>query len=416
MEKSPRPDPSDPVRVLYLVYYGFEKTVIESQVITPASKLSGLGVAVHLLFLEDFTDWVLLRWRKKRRSLRGLPATFLPRIPRNFLYGNTLMTGLVIFATSLCRGRLVVHARGFQGAESVLPIKKLCPAVRIICDARGIESEEYDLHVRFCRKRPPNPIETSWKRRLESVERDAISRADAIFSVSRPMKDFFAKRDGIGSGEKWHYVPCAVDVSSFELALSRRDQMRETHGMRDRKVILYSGSLTSWQTPQQLLKIIQAYRKIDASVFFLGLTTENLLLKRLLVEAGLKSEDFLITRTDLEGMANWLTCGDIGLLIREDNVVNRYACPTKFAEYLASGLHVLSTPAVLDVARIIRDEKVGTIAEAIEPAESELKESLRSAAGRGRIERSVAVARKYLDWSIYLPEIADCYRFLAKGD
>jgi len=36
-------------------------------------------------------------------------------------------------------------------------------------------------------------------------------------------------------------------------------------------------------------------------------------------------------------MGRALACGDVGILLREENPVNASACPTKFAEYLACG-------------------------------------------------------------------------------
>jgi hypothetical protein len=74
--------------IYHFLYYGYEKTVIDSQVITPALLLGKEGLAVHLIVMED--------WSKRRLfSLppfaKSLTAIALPRVPRNFLWLNTLM-------------------------------------------------------------------------------------------------------------------------------------------------------------------------------------------------------------------------------------------------------------------------------------------------------------------------------------
>ena len=44
--------------IYHFLYYGYEKTVIDSQVITPALLLAKEGVSVHLIVMED--------WQKRR--------------------------------------------------------------------------------------------------------------------------------------------------------------------------------------------------------------------------------------------------------------------------------------------------------------------------------------------------------------
>jgi glycosyltransferase involved in cell wall biosynthesis len=60
---------------------------------------------------------------------------------------------------------------------------------------------------------------------------------------------------------------------------------------------------------------------------------------------------------------NYLAVGDLGLLLRERNSVNRVASPVKFAEYLACGLPVLVSPGVGDFSHFVCAEHVGYVLE-----------------------------------------------------
>ncbi len=53
--------------------------------------------------------------------------------------------------------------------------------------------------------------------------------------------------------------------------------------------------------------------------------------------------------------------GDIGLLPRENKVLNHVSSPTKFGEYLASGVPVVLSPNVMDAAQIVHKKGVGCV-------------------------------------------------------
>ena len=60
-----------------------------------------------------------------------------------------------------------------------------------------------------------------------------------------------------------------------------------------------------------------------------------------------------------------LASGDYGLLLREDNATNRTAAPTKFAEYCAAGVPVVTTPYVGDVTRLVDAHNIGIVIEPV---------------------------------------------------
>ena len=54
-----------------------------------------------------------------------------------------------------------------------------------------------------------------------------------------------------------------------------------------------------------------------------------------------------------------LSAADFGLLLRENNIVNNVASPTKFAEYLMAGLPVIISNGIGDFSYFVRFKNVG---------------------------------------------------------
>ena len=108
-------------------------------------------------------------------------------------------------------------------------------------------------------------------------------------------------------------------------------------GLEDRLVVIYSGAIDQWHTPEAIVELFKLIKSIEPGSFFLGLTTDPQRLRRVLYEKGINDSDGRALAVSFEQIGEILACGDIGLLIREEHLLNRYSCPTKFAEYLAGG-------------------------------------------------------------------------------
>ena len=369
------------------------------------------------MFLEGVRTWALGRLKSKKEMLvgLGLPATFYPRAPRNVLRLNTLTMSRFL-APALAAGPVVVHARGLQGAHCLLPLRRRHPNLRILCDVRGIEWAEYELDIVHRKGRSLTVAEKWWMRSLSRIEHEAVRGSDGVLCVSRSMIPYLSGVSGV-STDKFSYVPCAVDVEKFQAAQARRDEVRRALGVGDRPVLVYAGSLSAWQIPETLIDVAARAIQLRPDAVFLGITTEPESLAALARRAGIPDANVICRRVPHADVAAHLSAGDISLLLREDNVVNRYACPTKFAEYLACGLHVLATPSVNEAAETIRETGAGTLLPTLaagEARDAALREALSRAADANRVARSVAAAGRYA-WARHLPTLKKWYRELASG-
>jgi glycosyltransferase involved in cell wall biosynthesis len=395
---------SPPVKTLYVHFipHGYEKTVIDSQVVVPALKLQSENIPVHLLFLEAPSEF--LSRQSLYRRISGLAHTVLPRAPRNLFWFNTFLVGFFLMIKSRGASRIVLHVRGLQGAAWMLPLKRVFKSLRIICDVRGVEAEEYAYTAVRDKKGRLGLIDRLWFDRLHLIARRALLHSHVKFCVSKAMLRHLQEWVAATDKDKWEYIPCAVDVRRFSSAVSKRNEGRRALGIDDRLVAVYAGAFRGWQMPVETVECFKRMKEKDPKMFFLCLTPDVDEFKKLLKDSGVSEQDALVRHVPHQEIENMMACGDIGLLLREESPVNAYSCPTKFSEYLACGLFVVTTPAIRDIADLIAKETVGALADVDWDATLRLARQTDH-----RIRKSVACAQTYYDWDRFVPLIKKWY-------
>jgi glycosyltransferase involved in cell wall biosynthesis len=112
---------------------------------------------------------------------------------------------------------------------------------------------------------------------------------------------------------------------------------------------------------------------------------------------------------------------DVGLLIRGDDLVNRVAAPTKFAEYLACGLPVVVSRGVGDTESVVRTYGVGYVIEGLsDESISEVAQQIVNDRDRLNSEQSklrcAQVAENLHSWSSQLEALLGAYRHAEQPD
>jgi hypothetical protein len=203
----------------------------------------------------------------------------------------------------------------------------------------------------------------------------------------------------------WDHVPCAVSVDRFAAALPKRESLRTDLDIWKQLVVTYAGGNRLWQGIDVIARVFADIRRLEPEALFLGLTHEEKALRAAFEKEGIPASALRLRSVPYDRIQDFLVCADIGLLIRDHHPLNRYACPTKFAEYLASGLHVLTTNSIIDIASLVTSENVGTVM----TGPDDLRRAVEEAQRPDRAARSVDCARRHLDWSVHIPKIKRAY-------
>jgi hypothetical protein len=85
-------------------------------------------------------------------------------------------------------------------------------------------------------------------------------------------------------------------------------------------------------------------------------------------DAGLPDDRVRVLRAPHSEVVGWLNASDAGILLRERHPVNAVASPTKFAEYLLTGLPVVINDGIGDYSDFVARRDVGVLIDERDPA------------------------------------------------
>jgi len=186
-----------------------------------------------------------------------------------------------------------------------------------------------------------------------------IRRAKLVLCISRPAADLLSKNYGRKDA---FVIPSAVDEKRFTDSRSQRTRIRRSLGFSEKDLVLvYSGGLARHQMLPELLKLWSSLQDMEGLHYLLLLNQRP--------EPGqLPDLDDLIStgRVTIKNLRReevpvYLAAADVGFLIREIHPLNAVASPVKFAEYLASGLAVVTSPCLGEVSRLVKDRRLGIL-------------------------------------------------------
>ncbi|MDP2703868.1 MAG: glycosyltransferase family 4 protein [bacterium] len=133
-------------------------------------------------------------------------------------------------------------------------------------------------------------------KRFFSLTEGAVRYAKAITVNSGYTKSHFYKLFGRGYSKVTHLIPGGVDVSAFP-AQKNLEGFDETYGMKDKRVVLFTGRLISHKGVRYLVK---AAKDIRGEVFVVGDGPERPYLESLVRKIGLSNVHLVGYKTESE--------------------------------------------------------------------------------------------------------------------
>ena len=407
-------------KLIYLVYDGLETSVFSSQVLALIRKLNSKNLDIDLIIFNSIKKiWCYHNlYRQEQHQIRKelkINVILLPRITRNLFFINSIMFFFCLLKYIIVGRPLVIHARNTEGTAVALFTRYFTKQVRIICDYRGVGAEEYLYRQSPHSKKRKNLIINLVYRHFKKTEGAALQKADYIFCVSDTLKKYTQEQYHI-KNTKISVIPCCINPNIFQFNSTLRKTMRKKLNLENKIVIVYNGTMKKWQLPLKMIEIFRIIKKQVKSAVFLIITQEQKIIKKYLISSGLQAKkDYLIFTVPPEKIAGYLMSGDVGLLLREDNLLNNVAFPTKFAEYLACGNLILTSPAVSDIKNLVIRYQLGAVIDNLDSNHS-ISTSIRECLDFLMAEKEAIkirlsrTSRDFLSWDKYLPEIIKNYQ------
>jgi glycosyltransferase involved in cell wall biosynthesis len=120
--------------------------------------------------------------------------------------------------------------------------------------------------------------------------------------------------------------------------------------------------LGGWYLTDEMAGLMAVARQEDASTFSTVLTQSppEMIIRRLSA-LGMSESDYLVKKVSPEDVPRYLKAADFAVSLIKPCYSKISSSPTKIAEYLASGLPVISNAGIGDLDDVIAEDNVGVI-------------------------------------------------------
>ena len=171
----------------------------------------------------------------------------------------------------------------------------------------------------------------------EAFEFFTLKYSAFIFFVSDRMLDHYKNKYSY-SKDNYFIMPCfnkQLNHSSFEVT-----------GKYTRPTFVYAGKMSKWQCIERTLGVFKIIESEIPSAHLSLLTSDREEAFRLLAKYRIKNAE--VKFCSLNDIDIELSKFKYGFILREDDIVNRVATPTKMSTYLANGVIPVYTDVIDD--------------------------------------------------------------------
>ncbi|NRP30880.1 MULTISPECIES: hypothetical protein [unclassified Aliiroseovarius] len=177
---------------------------------------------------------------------------------------------------------------------------------------------------------------------LNEVEDQIVRRFDKLIVVAPRMIEHLEVKTGVSLHAKASVLPIFADESFFKPL--HKEYFKRELGLDGKIVFLYSGGMQRYQCIEETIVWFQALSARIPNAFFLMFTPEPKV-------AGQRAEAIMgelpgnirIASVDQANLADHMSAADFGFVLREPELLNAVASPTKAVEYLARGVRLICT-------------------------------------------------------------------------
>lgn len=316
------------MKKIYFVLFQEEiNGVIKSQVFETISFFEELGFDCVVLMISP-----LRLFFKTKKLIIGtrLNIIVIPNIRSSLKFPEFLIKILIRPQESD-----IYIGRGVFAANLITKFKNN----KTIYDGRGAyykEIEEYKLAKDLQRRR--------------IIEKNAVEKTDYQIAITNKLVEYWKKNRFRFDPNRVKVIPTLINSNRLvnKVCVTKDDRIR----------ICFVGSNGKWQGEELLIEFITSQLSKRNDVFF------NLLMKKtqnIIDLIDKYPENIQLKYVNFEEVNDAIKCDDYALLLRENNVTNNVAAPTKFAEYLACGLKVIISEGVGDFSDFVRNNDLGFI-------------------------------------------------------
>lgn len=291
-------------------------------------------------------------------------ATYYVPLPRWSIYLKAyffpifVATALPFLAAFIWYGKYkVIHCRSYLPAFLCVLLKKMGFSITVLFDTRAPMPEQGVVSGHYGH--------TSWMFRFwKKIEAICLQNSDVTVAITEEFAEELYKIEPINRKEVIHNT---VNVKEFSRTEEERLQLRKKLGISDNVVLVYNGSLGTWNDPELMIEVFQKLLKsIENMVFMIFTPYDRGRLLTLFKKKGIPETNFKILSLTPTQVPLYMSVGDYGIWpskrFQGNNSIEKiHATVTgiKTFEYLAAGLPIIANENMEAVKSLVEKYKVG---------------------------------------------------------
>jgi glycosyltransferase involved in cell wall biosynthesis len=364
-------------RVYYSLVQEYPKAVVSSQVIEYLQMLKEENnLTFNIIFLIRLGAYIkgfreLKRHKKEILETINAKVSFFPTARSYGKLSQFIGASILYFKFLKHRKRekIILHSRGVFVTRVAIKLKKYFNNIRIVYDIRGDYAAESNYHAEI-QNIPAEKMEETALIDLK-IQSEIVKNVNHIFCVSNVLKERVIEKYKANS-ERMDVIPCLADHHNFFFNSEIRERIRTELGVNEKFVFVYPGGIGYWHYTDKVFQILKNLMSKWNNLYFIILTSQTDEAKKYASE-NLQDGTYLIKQAGREEVPHYLMASDMGILLRENHPLNEVAAPTKFAEYIMTGLSVLISDGIGDYSNFVDDNNLGIVLRNESPAEEQIK-------------------------------------------
>jgi glycosyltransferase involved in cell wall biosynthesis len=291
-----------------------------------------------------------------------------------------------------------------RGISPICLVTFLNKKFRYVIDLRAHRGAEREASGSMRRKSLSGKLFYLW-------EKFVLKHADAIFCVSNPLVNYVQQLDS--NIHPCYVIPSCLSIPQIQRLNEDNIKFSSIHIEKNSLVLVYVGTLNNvWNCLEPMLILFNYVRLLIPNSKFLCLTPDKEVALSTLSKTPIPEYLYEIDHvTNADMMSVLRQRADIGLLLRDNSMVNQVASPVKVGEYLAAGLPIIATDNIGDTSTILNSEQSGFILPSLDPSTwdiDSLGDFVKEVLQNRQLYRNRAIntAKRYFDRRNYL----DVYR------
>lgn len=347
---------------LWVVFDGIGNSVFQSQVLNVASKQCQANVYDKMCILS-FEKNILEA--KNKLNLLSIPENVeFILAPKLSFFGKISLQSAIeitcnqvfklfptkIIARGPLAGYICIKALDKAHNEQIL-LKDEHSLPKLVIQARGLAKKEYEYMNKFSIW---SKIFLPWywyiARQLGAIEKFVYSEAtlsknpasSKIEAVSQYLADYLIEEFGAQTKRITLAKHDQIEKLPATTIAKNRKEIRSKLGLdSDAKVYCYAGSAKPWQSVKETMELFANKFAENPHAHFLIVSQEKEIFEKLFKKYKIPTQNYSLVSTECDQQyLKTLCAADVGVILREDHLVNWVARPTKVMDYLACGLAV----------------------------------------------------------------------------